>query len=282
MKSTVLAPAKLNLTLDIVGKREDGYHLLDMLVQTVDLCDVLTLSLNDSGNITLSESSGMLPTNGENLAVAAAKLFFEKAKIQKGVDITLQKNIPLSAGLGGGSCDAAAVLKGLNEMLGCPFSLEELAEMSVVLGADVPMCVLGGCMRARGIGEEIEKIGRLPECYIVITKNGKKPSTGFMYKRLGELGINRRPNTEAVLSAIKAGDIEGLCRNLYNVFLPAAEECGVGEDIALLEETDALGVGLSGSGPSVFAIYKTEASAKSAAEKLKAAGKNAFICRPTE
>lgn len=282
MKTTVLAPAKLNLTLDVVGKREDGYHLLDMLVQMVDLCDVVTVSLNNTGSITLEETSGRLPTDEGNIAYKAARLILDRAKSQLGAHITIEKNIPLSAGLGGGSCDAAAVLRAVNAMLGSPFSLEQLAEMSVTLGADVPMCVLGGCMRARGIGEELERVKNLPECYIVITKNGQKPSTGYMYKRMGELGYPRRPDTEAVLKAVAEGDLEGICRELYNVFLPAAMECGVGEDIELLRKTDAMGVGLSGSGPSVFAIYKSEDSAKIAAEKLRSAGKTAYICRPTE
>ena len=282
MKVTVQAPAKLNITLDVLGKREDGYHLLDMIVQTVTLCDTLEIELNESGNITLFESSGNLPIDEDNLAFAAARLLLQKAGSKKGAEIKLFKRIPIAAGLGGGSSDAAAVLKGLNSLLGNPFSLLELAEMSVVLGADVPMCVLGGAMRARGIGEVIEALPALPECWFVVTKNGKKPSTGAMYRRLGEVGISRRPDTEGAIKAICDGDLDALCRGIYNVFLPACDDAIIAEDIALLRGTKALGVGLSGSGPSVFGIFKTEASAKAAQELLIKNGKNAFLCEPTK
>ena len=136
-------------------------------------------------------------------------------------------------------------------------------------------------MRARGIGEEIEHLGRMPECFIVITKNGTKPSTGEMYRRLGEKPITKRPDTDAVADAILRGDLQTMCRGLYNVFIPACED-QVAQDMAFLTETDALGVGLSGSGPSVFAVFDNSASAANAAEKLKSSGRTAYICQITE
>lgn len=277
----IKAPAKLNLTLDVVGTREDGYHLLDMIVQTVDLFDELELELTDSGEITLWEDSGKLPCDKDNLAFAAARLILDKVQSNKGVDIKLKKRIPVAAGLGGGSSDAAAVLKGVNSLLDSPFTIEQLAEMSVVLGADVPMCVLGGCLRAQGIGEELERLGKLPECYILLTKNGYKPSTGQMFRRLGEMGIDRRPDTESVAKGIADADLKAICSGIYNVFLPVYDSV-VAEDIELMKNTNALSCGLSGSGPSVFGIFKNRADAEKAAEKFKTAGKTAYVCQPTE
>ncbi len=281
MGVVVKAPAKLNITLDILGKRADGYHLLDMIVQTVDLCDIAEIELNDTGEITLSESSGTLPCGEDNLAYAAAKLVLGAAGSSKGAHIKLWKNIPVAAGLGGGSSDAAAVMKGIDQLLGYPFTSEQLAEMSVPLGADVPMCVIGGCMRARGIGEQIERLPQMPPCYILISKNGQKPSTGEMYRRVGSVGITKRPATELVAKGIAEGNLSDICRGIYNVFIPACDEVPI-EDMELLRSTAAYGVGLSGSGPSVFGIYENEADAIAAAEKLKMAGKTAYICRPCE
>lgn len=282
MRISVKAPAKLNLTLDVTGKRNDGYHLLDMLVQTVDLCDDLDISLNASGTVTLSEDSGTVPTDGDNLAVKAAELILKAAGSEFGCHINLKKHIPVAAGLGGGSSDAAAVLKGLNTLLGEPFSTEQLVAMSLPLGADVPMCVIGGTLRAKSIGEELSKIGRLPECVFVITKNGQKPSTGEMYKRLSSANIDRRPNTDRAVAAIAAGDLEGLCANIHNVFLYAVTDKTVAEDLDIIRKSGALAAGLSGSGPSVFGIFSDTRSVEKCAAQLKAVGKNAFVCKATE
>lgn len=282
MKITVKAPAKLNLTLDVTGRREDGYHLLDMLVQTVDLCDELEICLNSSGRVTLEEDTGILPRTADNLAVKAAQLLLEKADPLKGCHINLKKRIPVSAGLGGGSSDAAAVLKGLNKLIGSPFSTDELAEMALPLGADVPMCVVGGTLRARGIGERLERLRNLPGCVFVVTKNGTKPSTGEMYRRLSQSQIIRRPDTDKAIRAIENGDLDGLCDSIYNVFLHAVNDPVVAEDIEMIRQSGAKAAGLSGSGPSVFGIFADEMSAENCAEKLRAKGKIAFICQSVE
>ena len=172
---TVPAPAKLNLSLDIVGVREDGYHLLRMIMQTIDLCDQIVLERADE--ISLTCNLPELPCDERNLAVRAAHAFFERTGLPGGVRMTLDKNIPHGAGMGGGSADAAAVLKGLNELCGTDLSQQELCEIGLRLGADVPFCIVGGTQLAEGVGERLTPLPPLPDCFLLVAKPEQGVST---------------------------------------------------------------------------------------------------------
>lgn len=277
MALTVKACAKINLTLDILGKREDGYHLLDMLIQSVDLSDILDISLRNDGLIIVSSNDSDL--GGENdIAYKSADLFFKKTAIKTGVDIKISKRIPISAGLGGGSSDAAAVLLALNKIFDFPLKKEELEELALNLGADVPYFLTGGAAFVSGIGEKILPIGSMPQASILIAKCGVKKSTGEMYQKIDSLSDLPRPDTDNALLAIKRGDLELLCRSLGNSFSAAWDFAKIEKS---LKSVGAWAVSLSGSGPSIFAIFDNLDTAKKAQDLLyKDFSFESFITNP--
>ena len=278
MNLTAKANAKINLTLDIVGKREDGYHLVDMIMQTVSLYDTVRVTKTDSGIRVLSSDNTL--GGQEDITYKAAKLFFEKTGIIGGVEIKVDKNIPVAAGLGGGSTDAAAVLLLLNRLYENPLDIKTLEEIAIKLGADVPFFLYGGTIAVSGIGEIFEKLPDMPKCHLVIAKKGVKPSTKEMYEVIDNTDVSSfRPNNIAAKKAIENANLNILCENINNVFSAAWET----DEIALImKECGALAVSLSGSGPSYFGIFDNENHAKTAAECLNNLKIAAFYAVPTE
>lgn len=277
MKLTAKANAKINLTLDIVGVREDGYHLVDMIMQSVSLYDTVTVEKKESG-ITVNSSDNTL--GGEDdITYKAAKLFFESSSVSGGANISILKNIPVAAGLGGGSSNAAAVLLLLNKIYGNPLSNEHIEKISVKLGADVPFFLYGGTISVTGIGEIFEKLSNMPKCYLVIAKKGIKPSTKKMYEIIDSTEVSSfRPDNKGAKKAIADNDLKGLCSNIKNVF-SAAWEPDIITDI--LSENNALAVSLSGSGPSYFGIFTSRTDAENSVEMLKGHGIIAHLAEPT-
>lgn len=257
MQITVEAHAKLNLTLDITGRRTDGYHLLDMVVQSLDLHDTLTLAPNDTGRITLKVSGRDLPAEDEeNIARQAAVLFYDRWEQPcPGLKMVIKKRIPVAAGLGGGSADAAAVLLGLNVLCRQPFTLDELEDMALELGADVPLCLTGGTLQAQGVGGILSPLPDLPDCWFLLVQPGKKSSTGEMYRRYDALPAPRHPDTEAAVGAICGGDLAELGKEMYNVFEPLWDTPEMEKARRCLREAGALGVTISGSGPTLYGLF---------------------------
>lgn len=265
--------AKINLNLYVGKKREDGYHELDGIMQSVSLYDTLTIRKSDE--ITLECSKTHL--SGENnLGYKAAKLFFKETEIDGGAHIYINKSIPEAGGLGGGSADAAAVLVGLNRLYKTNLSAKELEKTATCLGADVPFFIRGGTMRAQGIGEKLQSVYPLKRGYFVLAKAGQKPSTGEMYRRLDSKEHNTI-NVDASAEYIKGGDLKGLCGLLLNSFNEVWEDKSFENR---LKEFTPLGVGLSGSGPTYFAVFESRFKAKQCEKALKKEKITAFTVKP--
>lgn len=278
---TVPAPAKLNLTLDVLGKRPDGYHEMRMVMQSVSLGDELTLETAPGQGVKLYTNLGFLPVDDNNLAAAAALRLREATGADYGrLTIRIQKNVPVCAGLAGGSSDAAAVLRGLNELLGLGLTLPALAEIGERVGSDVPYCVLGGTALATGRGEVVEPLPPLPHCWVVLCKPPFPVSTPELFARLDGERVRCHPDAAGVRSALEAGDLSGVARRMYNVFeaaLPAHRRDKVAELKRALVELDAVGVSMSGTGPTVFGLFDGEARAKRAYETLKRQNRDTFL-----
>lgn len=273
----IKACAKINLSLDITGTRADGYHLINSVMQSVDLYDEISISRIDKGIKVISSCSAL--GNKDDICYKAAALFFEKSKIDGGADIRVTKNIPLSAGLGGGSADAAAVLLGLNKIYDCPFDFDFLAKLALRLGADVPYFLYGGTVIASGIGEACKKTADIPECFIVLAKREQKKSTKYMYSVIDNIDKPIFVDSDNVLLGINNGDLSMIAQNCANAF-SAAWDDKITTDI--LSEFAPLCVSLSGSGPTHFAIFNNELSAKNCVNKLKKNNIEAFLTRPTK
>ena len=266
------ANAKINFSLSVCGKREDGYHLVDTVMHSVSLFDTVYIEKADVINV----ACGNLPQE-ENIAYKAARLFFEATGIIGGCEIKIEKQIPLSAGLGGGSADAAAVLLGLNKLYDTNLSYESLCGLAVKLGADVPFFIKGGCMRSEGIGEILTPAVPLKKGCILLAKADLKPSTAEMYRRLDSRDTTLA-DTSAVLSAIEDNDLLALSQKLYNAFETVWPQSKVKE--ALLK-TDAVAVALTGSGPTWFALYDNSDKAKVAKNALIKQKIPCWLCHPT-
>ncbi len=273
----IKAFAKINLSLDITGVREDGYHLINSVMQSVDLCDEITIDKLEQGIKVISSNSSL--GNQDDICHKAALMFFEKSGAVGGAEISVTKNIPLSAGLGGGSADAAAVLLGLNKLYNFPICKDELLKLALCLGADVPYFLFGGTVLVNGIGEICEKIADLPECFIVLAKREQKKSTKYMYSVIDN---NDKPifvDTANMLLGIKNSDLTVISQNCANAF-SAAWDDKITTDI--LKGFSPLCVSLSGSGPTHFAIFDNKFSAKDCVEMLKNNNIEAFLTRPTK
>ena len=274
------AYGKVNLGLDIIGRRSDGYHLVKMIMQSLDIYDTLTFEKQESGiDITLAGEGGKGLSLGEdNLIYKAAACIIERTDYKGGIRITLDKNIPIAAGMAGGSSDGAAALKGVNELLEAGLSEEELREIGVTLGADVPYCVMGGTALSEGIGEELTRLTPLPECVFVVAKPLCSVSTAEAYggyDRLVEMGRDiPHPDIDAQVKALMAGDLEGVVSNFGNVleYVTASLHPEIAELEKLMKESGAMNAMMSGSGPTVFGIYKDRVTAEESAEKIKKSG----------
>lgn len=257
MKLMIKAPAKINLTLDVLHKRPDGYHEVEMIMTTVDLADRLELESLNKNEIRIISHNRFVPDDSRNLAYQAAKLLKERYGIKKGVSIQIDKIIPVAAGLAGGSSDAAAALKGLNQLWNLGLSLDELAEIGAEIGSDVSFCVYGGTALATGRGEKIEHLPAPPNCWVVLAKPTIGVSTGEVYKNL-RLDRMKRPDTRAMIEAIKENNYEKMCQNMGNVLESVTLHAH--PEVALIKEQmirfGADAVLMSGSGPTVFGLIR--------------------------
>ncbi|MCM1043879.1 MAG: 4-(cytidine 5'-diphospho)-2-C-methyl-D-erythritol kinase [Candidatus Gastranaerophilales bacterium] len=267
------AYAKINLGLDVLGRLPNGYHQVKMVMQTVGIYDVLTLERAESG-VTLTTDSDELSTGGDNLICKAAQLMLERYEIDGGVRIHLQKNIPIAAGMAGGSTDAAATLKGIDQMYGLGCSQEELMELGVLLGADVPYCIMGGTALAEGIGEKLTRLCQAPDCALLVAKPDINVFTGQVYRQLDELADYAHPDIDGMVEAIRAGNLQGVIDRLGNVLenvtLPAYPVIDVIKRRML--ELGAAGSLMSGSGPTVFGMFTDRKKAEEAGRLIKEEG----------
>ncbi len=269
----IKANAKINFSLAIRGKRADGYHLIDTVMHSISLFDTVLIEKSD----TLTVLCGDLPQE-ENIAYKAANLFFERTGIRGGAKIEIKKNIPLSAGLGGGSADASAVLCGLDKMYNTKLSDNILCEMAVSLGADVPFFIKGGCMRSEGIGEILTPYPTLKKGYILLSKGDTKPSTKEMYNRL-DSQKTVLADTEKVLKCLESNDLDTLSECMYNAFETVWPKSRVK---ASLLKTDAKIVALTGSGPTWFAVYETKDALHRAKDEIIKQNIPCWCCEPTD
>lgn len=279
--------AKINLHLDITGRAENGYHTVQTVMQTISLCDEITLTKRRDSEIYVTCNMGGVPTDGSNLAVRAAELYRTKIGETRGFDINIDKNIPMAAGMAGGGADAAAVLRGLNRMYGNPMTTAELCTIASMLGADVPFCVVGGTAYADGHGDILHPFEEMPECAIVAACGGQSVSTPWAYRRLDELyhnfdgSVYTSVGLDHLIQAMRSGKTAEVARNLYNIFEePILSERPVAEEIRqCMLDFGALGAMMSGSGPSVFGIFSDDHRAKKAALRLCERGFFAEACR---
>ncbi len=275
------AYAKINLSLDVLRRREDGYHDVKMIMQTIGLHDELTFKRRDDDRVVLKSDDESLPTDKDNLIIKACDLFFSELGSGYGLDIFLKKSIPTAAGLAGGSSDAAATLKALNKMAGDPFDDEGLRKMGVKIGADIPFCLMGGTALSEGIGEILTPLPSPrrgnEERFIVIAKPPAAVSTAFVYKNLKLDDNTEHPDVDGMADALKKGDYNGIIKRLGNVLesvtIPAYPEIGKIKEIAILNGAE--GSLMSGSGPTVFALFDNKDKAQGALLKLKESG----LCR---
>lgn len=275
------APAKINLTLDALYKRPDGYHELEMVMTTVDLYDRVDLQERADRRITLESSSGLVPQDERNLAFLAAKLLQEKTGVRKGVHIYIEKNIPIAAGLAGGSSDAAATLRGLNRLWGLGLSLEELAEIGAKIGSDVPFCVYSNTALAKGRGEILEPLPAPPKCWVVLAKPSQGVSTANIFQRLQVNHIQHHPKTSQMIDALYQQDFDGIVSLLGNVLEPVTMSIYplVSKTKSKMEKFGADGVLMSGSGPTVFGLVQKESKAKRIVNSLKGFCDQVFAVR---
>lgn len=267
------ALAKINLGLDVLRRREDGYHEVRMIMQTIGLCDELEIRKTKQPGIQVETNLYYLPTNENNLVYKAAQLLKDEFGLRDGIGIRLRKRIPVAAGMAGGSSDAAAVLWGMNQMYKLGLSRQELMDRGVKLGADVPYCVLRGTALAEGIGEKLSVLPPMPKCYILIAKPGISVSTKFVYENLhaNDLRPEQHPDVDAMIRAMEKKDLGLLASRMGNVLetvtVPAYPV--INEIKRFMVEYGALGAMMSGSGPTVFGIYDTRGKARQAYRELR-------------
>ncbi len=270
-KITKEAHAKINLGLDVLRKREDGYHEVKMIMQTIGLSDTLTFEMTKENDIVIESDSGKLPLDEHNLIYKAARVFFEETGQAFGIKIFLNKRIPIAAGMAGGSTDAAATFLALNEISGQPLSLGKLIEISVKVGADVPYCIMGGTALSEGIGEILTKLPAVLPAHVLIAKPNLDVSTAFVYKNLKIAELESHPDIDGMRQAIESGDLKGVTDRMGNVLetvtIPAYPIIGDMKKTCM--ENGAVNALMSGSGPTVFAIFDDLKQAKLAADAIR-------------
>ena len=272
-KIELKAYGKINIGLDVIRKREDGYHDLDMIMQTVGVYDDVIISREDGTQtyeIEVSTDADILPNDKGNLAFMAAKVLMEAYDIKSKVKIHINKRIPIAGGMAGGSADCAAVLRGVNKLFQLGLTDEQLQEYGVKLGADVPYCIAGGTKRAQGIGEILTDLPTPPKCYVIIAKPDAFVSTKFVYSHIRPAQIENHPDIDGIIESIKAGDLYGMCEKIANVMedvtIPEYPIIQKVKDI--LKSNGAVNALMSGSGPTVFGIYDDEEKAKQSMDAL--------------
>lgn len=276
------AYAKINLTLDVLGLRDDGYHALKSVMQTVLFSDDVEIDVGTGKPWCLKCDADGVPLDQRNLAWKAAQVFFDATGIDpQGIEIRIKKRIPSQAGLGGGSSDAAAVFRALNRHYGMPMSQQALADLSAKVGSDVPFCVLGGTVMVEGRGEFVRKMRQIPECDVVICKPDFPVSTPELYRKIDSCIIDKHPDNVAMEAAIEDGNLWAIAKNVHNVFDPivAAEHPEIEEIKGIFAQCGALAQQMSGSGSAVFAIMPDLASANAAYNKLKESYPQTFVTK---
>ena len=267
------ALAKINLGLDILRKREDGYHEVRMIMQTIQMYDVLEMKRVRKPGISLSVNYSYIPNDERNLVYKAAKLLMDEFQVQEGLLIRLRKFIPVAAGMAGGSSDAAAVLFGVNKMFRLGLTTEELMQRGVKIGADVPYCILRGTALSEGIGEVLTSLPPVPQCQVLVAKPGINVSTKFVYENLhaNDLRPEQHPDIDGMIRAIKAQDLQGIADKLGNVLeTVTVKEYPVIQEIKdKMVEFGAIGSLMSGSGPTVFGLFTNPKAAQQAYEELR-------------
>lgn len=279
-KVIIKCPAKINISLDVVGKREDGYHLLKTIMQNVSLFDEVTVKKSPEG-INLYCNNGNVPCNSSNTAYKAASIMMDKFGIKEGVDIIIEKRIPISAGLAGGSTDAAGVIKAMNELFELGLANEDMMKLGIKIGADVPFCILEDTALAEGIGEVLTPIGPLDEVWFVLAKPDISVSTMEVYSKLRIDEIPRHPNTSKLIEYIEKKDIKNMALSMINVLETVTiKENPVIFDIKnIMMEFHALGSLMSGSGPTVFGIFEDKVSAEKCYNRLRDYLKEVFLVK---
>lgn len=275
------AYGKINLALDVLRKREDGYHDVRMVMQSVGIYDGIEMVKTDTGKIEIETNLFYLPTDENNIVYRAAKMLFDEFNITSGLIIRLKKFIPVSAGMAGGSTDAASVMFGINKMFGLRLSNQQLMERGVKLGADVPYCIMRGTALSEGIGEKLTRLPDMIKCPVLIAKPPISVSTKFVYENLNLNEVENHPDIDGMVEAISTGDLTGVAKRMSNVLETVTEkEYPVIRDLKeIMLSEKALNSLMSGSGPTVFGLFKTEEDAYNAKERIKSSGitKQAYV-----
>lgn len=281
MEVAIKAYAKINLMLDIINRRNDGYHDLFMIMQSISVYDKITVKSNNSKTITIKCNIDDIPLDEKNIAWKAATAFFDAAQIEnKGIEITIDKKIPHAAGLAGGSADGAAVIVALNKIYKTNLSNADLCKIGVKIGADVPFCITGGTLLAQGIGDVLHKVAPLKDCFIVIAKPDFDVNTGNAYKQFDNFGKTHTPDKFGMLCAMESQDLNQICLKMENVFEQFIEVPNRISIKETMKNNGAIGVCMSGSGPTVFGIFENKDNAEQAAIQLKRIAKQIEVCTP--
>ena len=265
------ALGKINLGLDVLGRRENGYHDVRMVMQTVYLYDRIIMKKSKTPGIRLETNLYYLPVNENNLAYQAAQMLKDEFHIEEGVSIQLDKHIPVAAGMAGGSSNAAAVLFGMNRMFSLGLSQKELMERGVKLGADVPYCIMRGTVLAEGIGEILTPLSPMPKCYVLIAKPAISVSTKMVYEKLDSHEIEDHPDIDGILAGLKAGDLKKVAGSMDNVLERVTVDAYpvIDQIKKMMIKEGALNAMMSGSGPTVFGIFEEKATARKAADAIR-------------
>lgn len=277
---TLKSRAKINLSIDVLGKRQDGYHLVEMIMQTIDLYDLIEINEKDNDQITIKSTSDEIPLDCNNLVYKAANLIKKTFNINKGVEINIKKNIPVAAGMAGGSSNAAAVLVGLNKLWNLNLSNQQLEKIGLKLGADVPFCINGGAVLASGIGEELTPIkGLTKDVCILVCKPDLFVSTKEVYECIDSKDIDKRPNNKFLIECLKNEDTRQLAENMFNVLEGVTmDKHPVIQQIKdIMTNNRALGAMMSGSGPTVFGLYENREDAVKCKAILEKQFKQTFV-----
>lgn len=276
------APAKINLTIDILGKRPDGYHDVAMLMQSVSLADTVELTLTDTEDIAITCTDPAIPTNDSNIVYKVADAFFKTTGIKTtGIALHIEKVIPSEAGLAGGSADGAATLRLLNIAFDAHLSDKELCEIGAKVGADIPFCVVGGTKLALGTGTTLHKVRSMPKCHIVIVKPEISVSTREAYALADSRKGERIKYTDYCKQMLYSGDLSGICSTLHNDFEEVLNLADINEAKSIMYKCKALGAAMSGSGSAVFGIFRNERKAQKCADKLRETYSKVWLAVPT-
>lgn len=280
MKITVDAPAKINLFLDIIGRLDNGYHSLFMVMQSVGLSDKITIEESEEKGIFLTCSENKLPTDEKNIAYKAAQKFCEAADVEPRVKIHIEKRIPFAAGLAGGSADAAAVIVGLNEILKTNLSQRELCEIGLSVGSDVPFCIVGGTCLSQNTGGVLSQLKPLKDCFIVLAKPDAGVSTAEAYAAADNTYLYH-PDSMRMLDACEKGDFEAICKYAGNVFEQIIEVAERVEFKRIMRKHGAKLCQMSGSGPTVFGLFDEKSEAEACADEIQKICPNVFVAQPS-